>query len=100
MLSPVEADTYMLLGANGYCDGNFPEGWQKDYNQFKTDWQQNGAPLPRTAAPLPRTAAKDSHSDLASVGRSFVKHLKQIKDIQDAVSVVQTGVKLLKRVTK
>ena len=45
MLSPVEADTYMLLGANGYCYGNFPEGWRGDYDQFKTDWQQNGAHL-------------------------------------------------------
>ena len=93
MLSPVEADTYMLLGANGYCHGNFPEGWQEDYDQFKTDWQQNGAPLPRTAV-------KESHSDLANVGRSAFKHLKQIKDIQDAVSVVRSGFKVLKRVTK
>ena len=83
----------MLLGANGYCDGNFPEGWQEDYNEFKTDWQRNGAPLPRTAV-------KESHTDLASVGQSVVKHMKQIKDIQDAVSVVRSGVKVLKRVTK
>ena len=93
MLSPVEADTYMLLGANGYCYGNFPEGWRGDYDQFKTDWQQNGAHLPRTAG-------NRLNSNLVKVGRLVVKTLNDINNIQNAMNGGRFLVKKCKSLTK